>query len=204
MVGNGRSVDVANNRYSDQWATSRLSSPSWPPNGDYNNNGVVDTADYVVWRKAESLGLNTLDNRGPGIVGAVGQLDYNFWRSHFGNTSTITIPASGSGGVLAAEATSIEPAASSAAPVAAAKARDSALVDWPSSSTVVKAETLRTRISDRGLSAKPTATALQLLLAEKYAQKRDGTRTMQIPMRVVAASNPWTKSSASWAQGGRS
>jgi hypothetical protein len=40
------------------------------PPGDYNQNGVVDAADYVVWRKTD----NTPDG-------------YNTWRSHFGQTA---------------------------------------------------------------------------------------------------------------------
>lgn len=37
--------------------------------GDYNGNGVVDDADYVVWRKNEGT-----------------QLEYNTWRANFGET----------------------------------------------------------------------------------------------------------------------
>ena len=33
-----------------------ISSPSQPATGDYNNNGVVDTADYVLWRKRRTAG----------------------------------------------------------------------------------------------------------------------------------------------------
>src|SRR6185436_19049683 len=43
--------------------------------GDFNANGVVDVADYVVWRKRNGS-----------------QTDYNVWRSHFGQP-----PGSGSG-----------------------------------------------------------------------------------------------------------
>ena len=53
--------------------------------GDYNSNGVVDAADYVLWR--DSVGQSTLPNRGSGITGPVGPADYSFWRSHFANTS---------------------------------------------------------------------------------------------------------------------
>jgi hypothetical protein len=53
--------------------------------GDYNGNGVVDAADYVVWRS--SVGQSTLLNRSASITGTVGAADYNFWRSKFGNTS---------------------------------------------------------------------------------------------------------------------
>jgi hypothetical protein len=41
--------------------------------GDYNGNGVVDGADYLVWRK----GLSTTYT----------QADYDVWRSHFGQTA---------------------------------------------------------------------------------------------------------------------
>jgi hypothetical protein len=63
--------------------------------GDYNNDGAVDAGDYVVWRK--SIGQPTLPNRGPGISDPVGDADYNFWVTQFGNTA----PGSG-GGFLAA------------------------------------------------------------------------------------------------------
>jgi hypothetical protein len=49
--------------------------------GDYNNNGVVDAADYVLWRKGGTL-QNEVDN--PGTVNAA---DYTAWRTRFGNIS---------------------------------------------------------------------------------------------------------------------
>jgi hypothetical protein len=49
--------------------------------GDYNNDGSVDAADYVVWRKN---GIN-------------GQQGYNDWRTNFGRTT-------GSGGALTSAA----------------------------------------------------------------------------------------------------
>jgi hypothetical protein len=60
-----------------------------PPTGDYNGNGTVDAADYVVWRSTvnESVTPGTgADATGPGGTpdGIVDQLDYNFWRSRFG------------------------------------------------------------------------------------------------------------------------
>jgi hypothetical protein len=54
-------------------------SPGVP--GDYNNNGVVDAADYVLWRKGGPL-QNEVDT--PGTVNAA---DYTAWRARFGNTS---------------------------------------------------------------------------------------------------------------------
>ena len=56
-----------------------------PVAGDYNNNGVVDAGDYVLWRKGGPL-ANEVDT--PGTVNAA---DYTAWRARFGN------PGSGSG-----------------------------------------------------------------------------------------------------------
>jgi hypothetical protein len=55
--------------------------------GDYNQNGVVDIADYVVWRN--NLGSAVaLPNEGSGITpGTVTTEDYTYWRSRFGATS---------------------------------------------------------------------------------------------------------------------
>ena len=61
--------------------------------GDYNEDGFVDAADYVIWRK--KLGTDfALPNRGDGITGPVSDSDYNAWRANFG--------ASGSGGLSVA------------------------------------------------------------------------------------------------------
>jgi hypothetical protein len=58
--------------------------------GDYNGNGVVDAADYVLWRKGGSL-QNEVDT--PGTVNAA---DYTAWRARFGNTSGAGSELSGS------------------------------------------------------------------------------------------------------------
>jgi hypothetical protein len=56
--------------------------------GDYNLSGVVDAADYVVWR--DRLGEDVTpfmgaDGDGSGIVD---QADYQVWRTHFGHISS--------------------------------------------------------------------------------------------------------------------
>ncbi len=63
-----------------QWDTSQLYTtgilsvaPGSALAGDYNNNGVVDAADYVAWRH----GLGTTYT----------QTDYDVWRTHFGATA---------------------------------------------------------------------------------------------------------------------
>ena len=52
--------------------------------GDYDQDGAVDTADYVTWR--ERQGAASMANRDPANTGAVGQADYDAWRAHFGQT----------------------------------------------------------------------------------------------------------------------
>lgn len=72
--------------------------------GDYNGNGVVDAADYVLWRKGDLAA----DGTGPGGTpdGIVDGLDYDFWRARFGNTMN---PAASStlGAFAAPEPTSV-------------------------------------------------------------------------------------------------
>jgi autotransporter-associated beta strand protein len=60
--------------------------------GDYNSNGVVDAADYTVWR--DTLGDQVTpgtgaDGTGPGGSpdGVVDQLDYQLWVDHFGEAA---------------------------------------------------------------------------------------------------------------------
>jgi hypothetical protein len=64
--------------------------------GDYNGNGVVDAADYVVWRKGGTLQNEVV------TIGSVTPEDYTAWRARFGNTS-------GSGSALAGPAAVPEP-----------------------------------------------------------------------------------------------
>jgi hypothetical protein len=54
------------------------------PTGDYNRNGVVDAADYVVWRKNMNT-TNALPN--DLIGGTIGPAHYDQWRAHFGQTA---------------------------------------------------------------------------------------------------------------------
>jgi hypothetical protein len=59
--------------------------------GDFNNDGIVNAADYIVWRNHEGTD-HAMPNRGAGITGNVGQFDYETWRANFGRT-VATIPS---------------------------------------------------------------------------------------------------------------
>jgi hypothetical protein len=75
--------------------------------GDFNHDGTVDVADYVVWRN----GLGTTFN----------QDDYNVWRSHFGQSAG-SGSGSGATGFASANAAVPEPATMIAAMFACAAA----------------------------------------------------------------------------------
>jgi hypothetical protein len=71
--------------------------------GDYNGNGMIDAADYIVWRDAMTLGLSTLPNRNSEISGLVGDEDFNYWRDHFGDSLGSGATGSASGAAIVPE-----------------------------------------------------------------------------------------------------
>jgi hypothetical protein len=88
---------------------------SAPMDGDYNEDGIVDAADYVVWRKMlGQMGPNlAADGNGNGIVDFG---DYMAWRSDFGHV----IPPGAVGGEAARRAAVPEPGAILLASIATA------------------------------------------------------------------------------------
>jgi hypothetical protein len=68
------------------------------PAGDYNEDGVIDTADYVVWRDTIGQAVTPWDGADGTGDGMVTQEDYDVWVRNFGKV----IPnLSGSGSSLA-------------------------------------------------------------------------------------------------------
>jgi hypothetical protein len=62
-----------------------------PAPGDYNDDGIVDAADYVVWRK--NVGTNnTLPN--DAIGNTIGPAHYEQWRANFGKTASRAVGGS--------------------------------------------------------------------------------------------------------------
>jgi hypothetical protein len=65
--------------------------------GDYNFNGVVDAADYLVWRNAFGA---TFDFAADGNAnGMIDQDDYQIWRANFGNSALPSATGSAVGAV---------------------------------------------------------------------------------------------------------
>ena len=74
--------------------------------GDFNFDGVVDSADYVVWRKAFGGIVSPFQGADATGDGLVTQADFDVWRAHFGQTA-------GSGASATANSPVPEPAPSS-------------------------------------------------------------------------------------------
>jgi hypothetical protein len=62
--------------------------------GDYNEDGTVDAADYVVWRKSLNSMVPAFTGADGNGNGMVDQADYDIWRANFGRTSSTAIAAS--------------------------------------------------------------------------------------------------------------
>jgi hypothetical protein len=81
---------------------SIIVSPATPPNpqGDYNDNNLVDAADYVVWRQNVGSGITLPNDANGGTIGAV---HYNFWRVNFANSAAgSAVPEPGTYTMIAA------------------------------------------------------------------------------------------------------
>jgi hypothetical protein len=72
--------------------------------GDYNKNGIVDSADYTVWRNSVHQTGFALAADGD-ASGGIGMDDYHVWRDNYGKTSPT------SGGQASAAAVVPEPSA---------------------------------------------------------------------------------------------
>jgi hypothetical protein len=54
---------------------------------DYNHNGVVDMADYVLWRNTLGQSVTAGSGADGSLNGIIDQADYSLWRAHFGQPS---------------------------------------------------------------------------------------------------------------------
>ena len=63
----------------------RIESDAMALLGDYNGNGVVDAADYAVWRRTFGQSVVVPGSGADGdMSGDIGTADYGIWRTHFG------------------------------------------------------------------------------------------------------------------------
>ncbi len=98
----GDDVDTADDIYLDLRFTGwpqrtggfsymRAIAPSPPTTtGDYNENGFVDAADYVLWRDTLNQTVTPAGSGADGnMSGTVDAADYDFWRAQFGKIAPI-------------------------------------------------------------------------------------------------------------------
>ncbi len=69
----------------------KLSVDAIPIPGDYNHDGVVDAADYLLWRLTLGQSGNNLAADGNNNR-QIDDGDYDVWRARFGSVATIPIP----------------------------------------------------------------------------------------------------------------
>ncbi|QDT68884.1 Phage Tail Collar Domain protein [Planctomycetes bacterium MalM25] len=90
-VGAGAGVGLVNRQQGEQFGAeeSALTVANLPEHshlisvpGDYNNNGVVDAADYTVWRDNVGQPAGTLPNDEDG--GDIGPAQYDTWAANYG------------------------------------------------------------------------------------------------------------------------
>jgi CSLREA domain-containing protein len=67
--------------------------------GDYNQNGTIDAADYVVWRKTLGSNVTPYSGADGDGDGTIDQDDYGVWRTNFGQTVGAGSAEQGAGSV---------------------------------------------------------------------------------------------------------
>jgi hypothetical protein len=96
LLGFGEGANGAIYAMFDNGQIYELVPQAIPLPGDYNNNHVVDAADYVLWR--ENAGTNNI-LLNDAVGGMIDDDQYNQWRANFGNS----IATGGFGAVLVPE-----------------------------------------------------------------------------------------------------
>jgi hypothetical protein len=178
FVANGRAVDVANNgTTTGGFFDFEFTQTDVPPGlqGDYNGNGTVDAADYVVWRKSVGQTGAGLPADGDGDLD-VDDADYGVWRANFGETAAPAVATSvlGFGNSNPAAVANVIVTINNLSPIelaesVAAAARERALFDWPTTAAAAKAHSLS---GETGL-AESAAPDRELLLAFQSAAAGD-------------------------------
>jgi hypothetical protein len=72
--------------------------------GDYNQNDVVDAADYVFWRKTlGTTGIQAYSGADGSGNGSIGEEDHGVWRANFGNVPPLGAGSGTTGQVATAD-----------------------------------------------------------------------------------------------------
>jgi hypothetical protein len=90
-INPGPTANQPDNRPLAQWLSGFVS--NLQP-GDYNDDGMVDAADYVAWRKTAGRTAAFFTGADGDGSGAVNDADYALWRSRFGGSAGRETPVS--------------------------------------------------------------------------------------------------------------
>ncbi|MCO6045056.1 fibronectin type III domain-containing protein [Aeoliella sp. ICT_H6.2] len=173
----------------DRALTFLVDSPINP--GDFNNDGEVNLADYVVWRNhlgaADESGIA---NHGDGQNG-VDMADYQLWKDNFGNTYPVAVAAVSSPTTTAAQPANGEATVSSSSLAAGADTSPASDASTDSTMAATQSPSRLQRLADRvqrASSGTPTAMSSPrsdsagLLLLWRQVQQRERTAPSHLAM----------------------
>lgn len=83
-ISNGTSQQLSSAQITTALSSNYARAFTTPITGDYNANGRVDAADYILWRNTANQTGSGLPADGNGS-GSVDTVDFSIWRSHFNN-----------------------------------------------------------------------------------------------------------------------
>jgi hypothetical protein len=135
-----------------------------PDNADFNGSGLVDTADFVVWRKNNNTSVEPGTHGDANHDGLVSSNDYQIWRAQYGLSLPAASAAMDPSNMHAAVATPSALAISrTRQPSASVEANEHQAVDgWPASA----AENGRNNVGRNNIPRRPAVEAPALAQAQ--------------------------------------
>jgi hypothetical protein len=151
-----------------------------PPLPDYSSNSIVDSGDYVMWRKTSGKsGLALYSGADGNGDGTINQYDYAVWRAHFGET--LSPPGAGSG---LSGATSSEVAVALVHESTGTEDLDRLAIDQPSQTVVSRG----TSVEGLGLKQPKNRSYAFASASLPFTRVRSAVRRPLSSVRTIAAS----------------